>query len=84
MALTPEAAVERLEAFGFTDALRTKAAVKELTRGLNRSSRLMQQMLPLLLDWLSTAPDPGSRLVGACATCSTTRARECVADRGVP
>ena len=38
--------------------MRTKAAVKELTRGLNRSSRLMQQMLPLLLDWLSTAPDP--------------------------
>ncbi len=56
--LTPEAAVDRLEAFGFTDAMRTKAAVKELTRGLNRSSRLMQQMLPLLLDWLSTAPDP--------------------------
>ena len=56
--LTPEAAVERLEAFGFTDAMRTKAAVKELTRGLNRTSRLMQQMLPLLLDWLSTAPDP--------------------------
>ena len=56
--LTPEAAVERLEAFGFTDAKRTQAAVKELTRGLNRSSRLMQQMLPLLLDWLSTAPDP--------------------------
>jgi glutamate-ammonia-ligase adenylyltransferase len=56
--LTPEAAVERLEAFGFTDAKRTQAAVKELTRGLNRTSRLMQQMLPLLLDWLSTAPDP--------------------------
>ena len=56
--LTPEAAEERLEAFGFTDAMRTKAAVKELTRGLNRSSRLMQQMLPLLLDWLSTVPDP--------------------------
>jgi glutamate-ammonia-ligase adenylyltransferase len=56
--LTPDAAVERLEAFGFTDAMRTKAAVKELTRGLNRSSRLMQQMLPLLLDWLSASPDP--------------------------
>ena len=46
------------QAFGFTDAKRTQAAVRELTRGLNRSSRLMQQMLPLLLDWLSTAPDP--------------------------
>lgn len=56
--LSPEAAVERLRAFGFTDAKRTQAAVRELTRGLNRTSRLMQQILPLLLDWLSTAPDP--------------------------
>jgi [glutamine synthetase] adenylyltransferase / [glutamine synthetase]-adenylyl-L-tyrosine phosphorylase len=57
-AISPEAAVERLTAFGFTDARRTQAAVRELTRGLNRTSRLMQQMLPLLLDWLSAAPDP--------------------------
>jgi glutamate-ammonia-ligase adenylyltransferase len=56
--LTPEAAVARLEAFGFTDAKRTQAAVRELTRGLNRSSRLMQQLLPLLLNWLSVSPDP--------------------------
>lgn len=56
--LSPEAAVERLHAFGFTDAKRTQAAVRELTRGLNRTSRLMQQMLPLLLDWLSTSSDP--------------------------
>jgi glutamate-ammonia-ligase adenylyltransferase len=56
--LSPEAAVERLTAFGFTDARRTQAAVRELTRGLNRSSRLMQQLLPILLDWLSVSPDP--------------------------
>ncbi|MCC5951021.1 MAG: bifunctional [glutamine synthetase] adenylyltransferase/[glutamine synthetase]-adenylyl-L-tyrosine phosphorylase [Acidimicrobiia bacterium] len=61
--LSPDAAVARLEAFGFTDAKRTQAAVAELTRGLNRSSRLMQQMLPLLLDWLSSAPDPELGLV---------------------
>ncbi|HEY6531293.1 MAG TPA: bifunctional [glutamine synthetase] adenylyltransferase/[glutamine synthetase]-adenylyl-L-tyrosine phosphorylase, partial [Acidimicrobiales bacterium] len=56
--LSPEAAAARLSAFGFLDARRTQAAVKELTRGLNRSSRLMQQLLPLLLDWLSQSPDP--------------------------
>ena len=56
--LSPDAAVERLRAFGFTDAKRTQAAVRELTRGLNRSSRLMKQLLPLLLDWLSSTPDP--------------------------
>jgi glutamate-ammonia-ligase adenylyltransferase len=57
-ALTPEAAATRLAAFGFTDARRTQDAVRELTRGLNRSSRLMQQLLPLMLDWLSQSPDP--------------------------
>jgi glutamate-ammonia-ligase adenylyltransferase len=57
-ALTPEAAAARLAAFGFTDVDRMQAAVAELTRGLTRSSRLMQQMLPLVLDWLSAAPNP--------------------------
>jgi glutamate-ammonia-ligase adenylyltransferase len=56
--LSPEAAAARLEAFGFTDIARTREAVRELTRGLNRSSRLMQQMLPLMFDWLSRSPNP--------------------------
>lgn len=62
--LGPVAAVERLEAFGFTDLERTRQAVDELTRGLTRSSRMMQQLLPLLLDWLSAAPDPDLGLLG--------------------
>ena len=56
--ISAEATEVRLAAFGFIDARRTAAALGELTRGLNRSSRLMQQMLPLLLDWLSLSPDP--------------------------
>ena len=60
-----EAAVaQRLEAFGFTDVERTRQAVAELTRGLTRSSRMMQQLLPLLLDWLSSSPDPDLGLLG--------------------
>jgi [glutamine synthetase] adenylyltransferase / [glutamine synthetase]-adenylyl-L-tyrosine phosphorylase len=62
--LTEEAAAARLAAFGFTDVERTREAVTELTRGLTRSSRLMQQLLPLLLDWLSAAPDPDLGLLG--------------------
>ena len=62
--LTEEAAAARLAAFGFTDVERTRQAVRELTRGLTRSSRLMQQMLPLLLEWLSAAPDPDLGLLG--------------------
>lgn len=56
--LSPEAAQERLAAFGFTDVARTRAAVRELAVGLTRRSKLMQQLLPLVLEWLSEAPDP--------------------------
>lgn len=62
--LEPSAAGERLQAFGFADAARTSTAVRELTRGFSRTSRLMQQMLPVLLDWLSTSPDPDLGLLG--------------------
>ena len=68
--LTPSAAAARLAAFGFADAERTRQAVAELTRGLTRSSRLMQQMLPLLLDWLSESPDPDAGLLGLRALAS--------------
>ena len=62
--LDPAAAAERLAAFGFSDADRTRQAILELTRGLSRSSRLMQQLLPLLLEWLSASPDPDPGLLG--------------------
>jgi glutamate-ammonia-ligase adenylyltransferase len=62
--LSSQAVAARLAAFGFTDAERTRQALEELTRGLTRSSRLMQQMLPLLLGWLSEAPDPDVGLLG--------------------
>ncbi len=62
--LSPEATEARLSAFGFTDAERTRQAVRELTRGLTRSSRLMDQLLPLLLGWLADSPDPDRGLLG--------------------
>jgi glutamate-ammonia-ligase adenylyltransferase len=55
----PAGALEtRLAAFGFADLDRTRAALKELTAGLTRRSRVMQQLLPAILEWLSAAPDP--------------------------
>lgn len=62
--LGSEALGQRLAAFGFTDPERTRQAVEELTRGLTRSSRMMAQLLPLLLDWLSASPDPDLGLLG--------------------
>ena len=62
--LAPGEAETRLAAFGFTDPDRTRQAVQELTRGLSRSSRLMRQLMPLLLEWLSESPDPDRGLLG--------------------
>lgn len=56
--LSPEAAEERLAAFGFTDVERTRAAVRELAAGLTRRSRVMRELLPVILGWLSDTPDP--------------------------
>lgn len=61
--LTPGAAEERLRAFGFLDLRATRAALDELTRGFNRTSRLMVQLLPLLLEWCSQSPDPDLALL---------------------
>ncbi len=62
--MSAEAVARRLAAFGFSDATRTRAAVEDLAGGLTRSSRLMAQLLPLLLDWLSLSPDPDLGLLG--------------------
>ena len=62
--LSGAAIAERLAAFGFSDAERTAQAVEELTKGFSRTSRLMQQMLPLLFEWLSSSPDPDLGLLG--------------------
>ncbi len=56
--LTPEGAARQLAALGFRDAAGARRAFDDLTAGLSRRSRLMEQLLPLMLDWLSEAPDP--------------------------
>ncbi len=48
----------RLEALGFRDVTAASNAVENMTAGLSRRSRVMQQVLPLMLDWLSQSPDP--------------------------
>ncbi|HET7523643.1 MAG TPA: hypothetical protein VFJ79_05800, partial [Acidimicrobiales bacterium] len=67
---------QRLEAFGFADAARTSVAVRELTRGFSRTSSLMQQMLPVLLDWLSEAPDPDLGLLGLRSLAGAARSKD--------
>ena len=55
----PGARIDRqLAALGFTDSAAARAAVADLTTGLSRRSRLMHQLLPLMMEWLSASPDP--------------------------
>lgn len=61
--LSAAAAAERLAAFGFGDVARTRAATQELTSGHGRRAQLMEQFLPLLLDWSSITPDPDLALL---------------------
>lgn len=56
--LDPSEAALRLEAMGFRDVVAATNTFEELTSGLSRKSRLMHQLLPLMIDWLSLSPDP--------------------------
>ena len=56
--LSSEAMARQLAALGFRDEAGARRAFADLTTGLTRRSRLMQQLLPLMLEWLSVAPDP--------------------------
>ncbi|MGH8911936.1 MAG: bifunctional [glutamine synthetase] adenylyltransferase/[glutamine synthetase]-adenylyl-L-tyrosine phosphorylase [Acidimicrobiia bacterium] len=56
--LSREGAERRLTALGFRDIPGAVKTFEALTAGLSRRSRLMQQMLPLILDWLADSPDP--------------------------
>jgi glutamate-ammonia-ligase adenylyltransferase len=56
--LTKEDAAVRLEFLGFRNVVAASQAVSELLSGVSRRSRVMNQILPLMLDWLSQSPDP--------------------------
>jgi glutamate-ammonia-ligase adenylyltransferase len=61
--LSPEAAHERLAALGFLrpdSALRHIAA---LTQGVSRRAAIQRHLLPVLLDYFATSPDPDAGLL---------------------
>jgi glutamate-ammonia-ligase adenylyltransferase len=57
-ALAPDAAQERLNALGFRSPGRALKFLGDLTAGLSRRAQLMRTLLPVMLDWMSDAPDP--------------------------
>ena len=56
--LARDRAVARLEALGFADLQAAAQAIEDLTTGMSRRSRLMQQLLPLMVEWLADTPNP--------------------------
>jgi glutamate-ammonia-ligase adenylyltransferase len=56
--LSREQAEDRLLALGYRDLGGAALAFEDLTAGLSRRSRLMGQLLPLMLDWLADTPHP--------------------------
>lgn len=61
--LSPEAARERLAALGF---LRPDAAMRHLaalTQGVSRRAAIQRHLLPVLLDYFATSPDPDAGLL---------------------
>jgi [glutamine synthetase] adenylyltransferase / [glutamine synthetase]-adenylyl-L-tyrosine phosphorylase len=57
-ALAPDAAQERLAALGFRSPGRALKFLGDLTAGVSRRAQLMRTLLPVMLDWMSEAPDP--------------------------
>ena len=56
--LTRDQANDRLAALGFEDPAAAARSFETLTSGLSRRSRLMHQLLPLMLEWLADSPNP--------------------------
>lgn len=62
--LTPEAATARLAALGYRDPTGAVRHIESLTSGVSRQAKLQRQILPAMLGWLASGPDPDSGLLG--------------------
>lgn len=62
--LTPEAATARLAALGYRDPAGAVRHIETLTSGVSRQAKLQRQILPAMLGWLASGPDPDGGLLG--------------------
>ncbi len=84
--LSEEGVGRQLAALGFRDVDGARRAFDDLTAGLSRRSNLMQQMLPLMMEWLSDAPNPdlGLEQLRLLVTTTTDNARLIATLRDAP
>ncbi|MGM7667509.1 bifunctional [glutamine synthetase] adenylyltransferase/[glutamine synthetase]-adenylyl-L-tyrosine phosphorylase [Microbacterium sp. A93] len=62
--LTPEAVRQRLAALGYLDPAGAIQHIEALTAGVSRRSALQRQLLPVMLGWLASGPNPDGGLLG--------------------
>jgi [glutamine synthetase] adenylyltransferase / [glutamine synthetase]-adenylyl-L-tyrosine phosphorylase len=55
--LSPDAARERLEALGYTDARSALRHIEALTSGVSRRAAIQRTLLPVMLGWFAEAPN---------------------------
>jgi glutamate-ammonia-ligase adenylyltransferase len=61
--LTPQAARQRLEALGYTDPAGALHHIEALTSGVTRRAAIQRTLLPVMLGWFASAPDPDAGLL---------------------
>ncbi|MGJ6980948.1 bifunctional [glutamine synthetase] adenylyltransferase/[glutamine synthetase]-adenylyl-L-tyrosine phosphorylase [Aestuariimicrobium soli] len=63
MALSPQAARDRLRVLGFSDPDAALRHIQALTSGLSRGAEIQHQLMPAMLGWLAEAPSPDAGLL---------------------
>ncbi|WP_203568288.1 bifunctional [glutamine synthetase] adenylyltransferase/[glutamine synthetase]-adenylyl-L-tyrosine phosphorylase [Aestuariimicrobium ganziense] len=61
--LTPDAARDRMRALGFDDPAAALRHIEALTRGTTRAAQIQRQLMPAMLGWLASAPNPDHGLL---------------------
>lgn len=64
VALSPQAAADRLAALGYKDPKRAMTHIEALTKGLRRSAEIQRTLMPVLLGWFAAGVDPDAGLLG--------------------
>ncbi|MFM2438396.1 MAG: hypothetical protein RLZ55_1215 [Actinomycetota bacterium] len=62
--LTPEAARDRLTLLGYTDPAGALRHLQALSSGVSRRAAIQRTLLPVLLGWFASGPDPDAGLLG--------------------
>lgn len=63
VALTPEAAQDRLAALGYLDPKGAMRHIEALTKGVSRRAEIQRTILPVLLGWFARGVDPDAGLL---------------------